>query len=133
MKKLFISVPMKGRTEEQIKASMDKMHKIAEAVFGEELEVIDTYICDPDYNDKPLLCLGESIKRMQEADYFVGPDRAWEYHGCYIERETAYRYLGNSRMYIIEGRFIFSKEEIEAMEAREEVKLYADDGTCVPE
>ena len=40
MKKLFISVPMRNRTEYDIKASMEQMHKIAEAVFGEELEVI---------------------------------------------------------------------------------------------
>ena len=44
MKKLFISVPMKGRTEAQIRATMEQMHHIAEAVFGEELEVIQTYI-----------------------------------------------------------------------------------------
>lgn len=43
MKKLFISVPMRNRTECAIKASMEQMHKIAEAVFGEELEVIPTY------------------------------------------------------------------------------------------
>lgn len=46
MKKLFISVPMKGRTEAQIRATMEQMHHIAEAVFGEELEVIQTYISD---------------------------------------------------------------------------------------
>lgn len=37
MKKLFISCPMRGRTEYAIKASMEQMHRIAEAVFGEEL------------------------------------------------------------------------------------------------
>lgn len=44
MKKLFISVPMRNRTECAIKASMEQMHKIAEAaaqtyIFnkGEEL------------------------------------------------------------------------------------------------
>ena len=46
MKKLFISAPMKGRTEAQIRATMEQMHHIAEAVFGEELEVIQTYISD---------------------------------------------------------------------------------------
>jgi hypothetical protein len=30
MKKLFVSVPMKGRTEEEIRASIEKMKKIAE-------------------------------------------------------------------------------------------------------
>ena len=43
MKKLFISVPMRNRTEYAIKASMEQMHKIAEAVLGEELDVMPTY------------------------------------------------------------------------------------------
>ena len=46
MKKLFVSVPMKGRTEEKIKASIQKMKKIAEIYEGEELELIDSYIED---------------------------------------------------------------------------------------
>ena len=46
MKKLFVSVPMKGRTEEEIKASIQKMKKIAEIYEGEELELIDSYIED---------------------------------------------------------------------------------------
>ena len=40
MKKLFISVPMKGRTEENIRKSLEKMHKLAEIVFDEKLEVL---------------------------------------------------------------------------------------------
>lgn len=47
MKKLFISCPMKDRTEAQIRGTMMQMHNIAEAVFGEELDVIQTYIPDP--------------------------------------------------------------------------------------
>ena len=42
MKKLFISCPMKDRTEAQIRGTMMQMHNIAEAVFGEELDVIQT-------------------------------------------------------------------------------------------
>ena len=44
MKKLFVSVPMKGRTETEIKASIQKMKKIAETYEGEELELIDSYV-----------------------------------------------------------------------------------------
>lgn len=46
MKKLFVSVPMKGRTEKEIKVSIQKMKKIAEIYEGEELELIDSYIED---------------------------------------------------------------------------------------
>ena len=74
MKKLFISVPMKGRTEAQIRATMEQMHHIAEAVFGEELEVIQTYISDdpPADANQAVWYLGESIKKMADADYFIG-------------------------------------------------------------
>ena len=46
MKKLFISCPMKNRSEENIRMTFDRLHKIAEAVYGESLEVIPTYIED---------------------------------------------------------------------------------------
>lgn len=88
MKKLFISVPMRNRTEYDIKASMEQMHKIAEAVFGEELEVIPTYFKDdpPENTNMALWYLGESIKKLSEADRFIGIyDAEKEYDGCIIE------------------------------------------------
>lgn len=94
MKKLFISCPMRGRKEEDIKKSFERMHKIAEAVFDEKLEVIDTFI----QNDPPatksiaIWYLGESIKRMADADYFIGPKGYWQYPGCAVEREVADQY-----------------------------------------
>lgn len=95
MKKLFISVPMKGRTEEQIRNSMRRMHKVAEAVWDENLTVIDSY--NPEAAqlaaNKPLWYLGESIKKMADADYFIGPDiYDNRYRGCYIERTVALEY-----------------------------------------
>ena len=63
MKKLFISCPMKGRTNENIKKSMDKMHKIAEIIFDQQLEVIDSFIEGniPETNNQSVYYLGESI------------------------------------------------------------------------
>lgn len=91
MKKLFISCPMKGRTEENIRKSMKKMHKIAEIVFDQELEVIPTYIEDDPISipKHPLRYLGESIKKMAEADYFIGIGYSDFFHGCHIETEVA--------------------------------------------
>ena len=37
MKKLFISCPMKGRTNENIEISIEKMHKMAEIIFDQPL------------------------------------------------------------------------------------------------
>lgn len=95
MKKLFISCPMKGRTEEAIRESMDFMHKYAELMTGEELEVIPSYI-----EHKPPVCrqqsvwyLGESIKKMADADFAVcvsWSDRMFA--GCEIEKLVANSY-----------------------------------------
>ena len=56
MKKLFISCPMKNRSKENIRMTFDRLHKIAEAVFGESLEVIPTYI-----EDNPPKCKTEGL------------------------------------------------------------------------
>lgn len=93
-KKLFISCPMNGRTEENIKKSMDKMHKIAETVFEQELDVIDTYIEEnpPEGVNAGVWYLGKSIEMMSEADYFIGIDCCGVYKGCALETKIAYDY-----------------------------------------
>ena len=65
MEKLFISCPMRARTAEQIHATMDQMHKIAEAIFGEELEVVPTYFegTPPENANDRLWYLGKSIEK----------------------------------------------------------------------
>ena len=74
MKKLFVSVPMKGRTEEEIKESIQKMKKIAEIYEGEELELIDSYIEDnpPKDSKEAILFLGKSLEKLAQADVFIG-------------------------------------------------------------
>lgn len=94
MKKLFISVPMKGRTEEEIKASIQKMKKIAEIYEGEELELIDSYIEDnpPKDSKEAVWYLGESLKKLAQADVFIGICESYDWDGCQIERATAEKY-----------------------------------------
>lgn len=94
MKKLFVSVPMKGRTEEEIKKSIQKMKKIAEAFEGEELELIDSYVGDKPPVDvsERVWYLGRSIERLSEADVFIGIQDDYEFEGCYTERTVAQRY-----------------------------------------
>lgn len=94
MRKLFISVPMKGRTEDEIKASISKMKQIAEVFEGEELELIDSYIehKPPANNNKAIWYLGESLKKLSEADVFITIDDMWNWNGCCVENEVASRY-----------------------------------------
>lgn len=95
MEKLFISCPMRGRTEEQIRNSMNQMHKIAEAIFDEKFEVIDTLIADnaPACNRKQLWYLGKSIEMLSQADAFIGVyDDQKGFDGCIVENYTAKLY-----------------------------------------
>lgn len=104
MKKIFVSVPMKDRTGEEIKASIQKMKKIAEIYEGEELELIDSYIEDnpPKDSKEAVWYLGESLKKLAQADVFIGIDEAYDWNGCSIEKDTAYRY--GIKMHIVQAR-----------------------------
>ena len=113
MKKLFVSVPMKGRTEEEIRKTIDKMKKIAEIFEGEELELIESYIEDnpPKDNNQAIWFLGESLKKLAQADVFIGISDSWDWNGCQIERETAERY-GIKRYFISGGYVIDNYNEL---------------------
>lgn len=106
MKKLFVSVPMKGRTEGEIKKSIQKMKKIAEIFEGEELELIDSYIEDnpPKDNNQAIWFLGDSLKKLAQADVFIGIAENYDWNGCSIERETAEKY--GIETYMIPARYV---------------------------
>lgn len=106
MKKLFVSVPMKSRTEEEIKASIQKMKKIAEIYEGEELELIDSYIEDnpPKGHNEGVWDLGESLKKLAQADVFIGISESYDWRGCKIERMTAEEY--EIKCYIVSAEYV---------------------------
>ena len=115
MKKLFVSVPMKGRTEEEIKNSTTKMHRIAEAYEGEELELIDSWV----YEEPPVGCnqgawyLGKSIEKLAVADIFIGVRDTTGWPGCQIEADAARAY--DIKSYFVDASIII---DYEAMVAR---------------
>jgi hypothetical protein len=95
MKKLFISAPMNGRTKENIQKSFKQLKDIAEAMFGEELEVIDTWISEePGSGTKnpAVWYLGKSIELLSKADYFIGISYCGRFNGCNAELEIARAY-----------------------------------------
>lgn len=90
MKMLFISQPMRGKTDEQIKAERAEAVRVATALMGEEIEVLDTFFTD--FNGKPLEFIGKSIMMLAQADcvYFAP---GWEEaRGCKIEHTCATEY-----------------------------------------
>ena len=106
MKKLFVSVPMKGRTETEIKESIENMKRIAEAYEGEELELIDSYVAGnpPKDNNRAIWYLSKALEKLADADVFIGIDGAWDWSGCYIEQETAVRY--GIKMYRVNPEYV---------------------------
>lgn len=92
MKKLFISQPMRGKSDEEILKEREHAIQKAKELIGEEVEVLDTFFDDFDSNAKPLEYLARSIEYLSKADvaYFVP---GWqEARGCRIEHECAVEY-----------------------------------------
>lgn len=89
MKKLFISQPMNGKTDEQILIERENAVKIAKEILGEDVAVIDTFYTD---DANPLGYLARSISGLAKADvaYFTN---GWQNaRGCKIEHECAAEY-----------------------------------------
>lgn len=92
MKKLFISQPMRGKTNEEILKEREKAINEAKKIYGKDIEVIDSFFQDAPVDAKPLWFLGKSIELLSTADlvYFTN---GWEKtRGCIIEHECAVRY-----------------------------------------
>ena len=92
MKKLFISQPMRGKSNEEILAIRRDATQAAKDAVGEEVEVIDSFFENAPVGAKPLWFLGKSLELLATADvaYFA---RGWsEARGCKIEHLCATEY-----------------------------------------
>lgn len=92
MKKLFISQPMRGKTDEEIKAERAKAIEAASELVGEPMEVIDSFFEKAPADAKPLWFLGKSLELLAGADiaYFA---KGWQdARGCRIEHTCAVEY-----------------------------------------
>ena len=93
MKRIFISQPMKDKTDEQILKERERaVSAVKEKFNGEDVEVIDSFFQSAPHDAKPLWFLGESLELLSTADvaYFIGE---WKnYRGCKIENTCAKEY-----------------------------------------
>ena len=91
--KIFISQPMKDKTDEQILEERYKaIETIKQKVNTTDVEIIDSFMQYAPHDAKPLWFLGKSLQFLSEADvaYFV---KGWnEYRGCKIEHTCAKEY-----------------------------------------
>ena len=82
--KLFVSMPMNGKTEQEIAEQMQQAHKDAERITHTPLVLLDTVFDLPE-DAKPLDYIGESIKKLAEADVAYFCDGWEQARGCRIE------------------------------------------------
>ena len=95
MKKLFISQPMRGLTDEEILNKRTEILINITEKIKEPVKLIDSFIKDyPREINKhvPVFDLGKSIQLLSQADiaYFGGDWR--NARGCLIEHEVARQY-----------------------------------------
>ena len=92
MKKIFISQPMKDKTDKEILAEREKAIAAAKTYFGEEVEVVDSFFQNAPHDAKPLWFLGKSVELMANADLAVFTGDWKNAHGCKIEYLCALEY-----------------------------------------
>lgn len=90
--KVFISQPMRDKTDEEIKLEREHLIKRAKKNYSDDIEIIDSFFEGAPHNANPVWFLGESIKKLAEADvaYFA---KDWESaRGCKIEHTVSVEY-----------------------------------------
>lgn len=109
--RLFISQPMKDKSNEQIEAERKRAIAAAQSYVDSQLgipegerkiEVIDSFFKDAPHDAKPLWFLAKSFELLSTADivFFV---KGWDqYRGCKMENKAAHEYLEPAGAVIIE-------------------------------
>lgn len=87
--KVFISQPMRGLAEREIKLNRLRAIENIKSLYGNDVEIIDSYF---DNNEKPLFKLGKSIELLSKAD-IIYLCKGWnKARGCKIEYMCASGY-----------------------------------------
>lgn len=89
-KKVFISIPMNGRPDEDVRRDMD----VIMDDLGPDHELIDTMIEEdaPECREPRLWYLGRSIQMMCNADLVVFANDWGSANGCIVEYHAAKKY-----------------------------------------
>ncbi len=124
-KNLFISLPMRGKTDDQIKRMIKICQKKAEELLGEDLFLLPSYEKGlQSYN--PVFGLAHALLYLADADIvFFAPE--WNNSkGCNIEMEVCKSY----DMQFIDGNDVFFKEVVAAKIARDNILIDILESDC---
>lgn len=89
--KIFISQPMRGKTDTEILAEREQAIKAAKAKWG-DVETLESFFQGAPAEAKPLWFLGESLKVMADADAVILCPKWHLTRGCIVEAAAADRY-----------------------------------------
>lgn len=118
MLKVFLSFPMKGRTNEQIAYSISQLSILARVLYGDDIEIVDNF-CDVEPvegADIHMLRIAEAIRKLAYCDVILYPVEYWDYRGCKVEVTTWEAYKGNNPAYKVKYNvgYIMDADEIKA-------------------
>lgn len=91
MKKIFISQPMKNKTDKEILEEREYLINLVKDKYG-EVEILDTFFQHAPHDAKPLWFLAKSIEYLSTADVAVFAKNWEKYRGCRIENTCAKEY-----------------------------------------
>lgn len=98
MKKVFISQPMNGKTDDEILTERQKIIEMAKEDLG-EIEVIDSFFIGAPHDAKPLWFLGKSFELLADANVAYFAD-GWQLaRGCKLEHAACIAY-GINTVYV---------------------------------
>lgn len=90
--KVFISQPMRDKTNEYIKKERQAAIEYAKKELGENVEVIDSFFENAPHGAKPLWFLGKSFELLSTADVAVFIGDWINYRGCNMEYKACREY-----------------------------------------
>lgn len=90
---VFISQPMRDKTNEQIETERENIIKLVSDEYpNDNIMVLDSFFVNAPHEAKPLWFLGRSITILSAADVAVFAPGWDKYRGCKIEHECAKSY-----------------------------------------
>lgn len=90
--KIFITQPMRGRTDEEILAEREKAIEFVKERYNTDVVIVDSFFQNAPVEVKPLWFLGKSIELLSSADTAVFCNGWEDARGCKIEHECCKEY-----------------------------------------
>lgn len=93
--KVFISIPMAGRSDSEVRREMDMVAESIKQEYGDQVEIIDSFITETPPEDSgrgSVWYLAKSIEMLGKANLAVFVGEWKSARGCVIEHHTATLY-----------------------------------------